>query len=476
MWWRSLRDELESIAIAKIAAELTTQLMPHQKRVQERLKKSPGLIVAHGLGSGKTLSSIAAAVEANGATAAVPASLRANYEKEIAKHVSGDPNIDVVSLQRSALTGEVPLPESGLLIVDEAHRARDPRSKTFRVLRGTPAEKRLLLTGSPVYNRPEDIAPLVNIAAGGEKDVLPMGTDFRHRYVQEPGQSVLDLIPFVHTRASLKRKGELRSKVAPWVDYYADAESSDYPSTKETRVAVPMTKDQSKLHAAAWGQLPAWARAKIRAGLPPTKSELAAINQFEAQTRQISGSMRNYVQEGGPTTPTPKIQRAYEDFMKQYEGNPQHKALIYSNYKAPLVDYKTLLEEKGVPYAEFTGDQTMTERKKIVEGYNAGQIKALLVTSAGGEGLDLKGTRQVQILEPHWNEEKVKQVIGRAVRMGSHTDLPEDQRHVDVQRYVSHPVGFLNMKKPGIEPYLATMSVDKDRLNKQMIEIMKRGQ
>ena len=59
------------------------------------------------------------------------------------------------------------------------------------------------------------------------------------------------------------------------------------------------------------------------------------------------------------------------------------------------------------------------------------------MTAAAAEGLSLKHTRQVHILEPHWNEGRIRQVIGRAVRIDSHVDLPAAQRKVDVYRWVS---------------------------------------
>ncbi len=63
-------------------AGLTTELLPHQQRVVERLRNQPGLLVAHGLGTGKTLSSIAAAEDTPGISRVLaPASLVANYKK-----------------------------------------------------------------------------------------------------------------------------------------------------------------------------------------------------------------------------------------------------------------------------------------------------------------------------------------------------------------------------------------------------------
>jgi len=57
-----------------------------------------------------------------------------------------------------------------------------------------------------------------------------------------------------------------------------------------------------------------------------------------------------------------------------------------------------------------------------------GFVKALLITQSGSEGVSLKNTRQVHLLEPHWNMVRIDQVIGRAVRANSHAAmLPEDR-------------------------------------------------
>ena len=77
------------------------------------------------------------------------------------------------------------------------------------------------------------------------------------------------------------------------------------------------------------------------------------------------------------------------------------------------------------------------QRDQMVRDYNENKIKALLLSRAGGEGLDLKGTRLIQLLEPHWNEEALKQVTGRGIRYRSHSHLPEDQRKVHVQHFVT---------------------------------------
>ena len=43
----------------------------------------------------------------------------------------------------------------------------------------------------------------------------------------------------------------------------------------------------------------------------------------------------------------------------------------------------------------------------------------------------------MHVLEPYWNEVRITQLIGRAVRQCSHADLPMKERYVDVYRYLA---------------------------------------
>jgi SNF2 family DNA or RNA helicase len=99
---------------------------------------------------------------------------------------------------------------------------------------------------------------------------------------------------------------------------------------------------------------------------------------------------------------------------------------------------KYSLSELNIPYVEVNGKLTPRQRKIAVNSYNNDKdpVRVLFVSSAGAEGLDLKKTQSVIILEPHWNNERIKQVIGRAVRYKSHDGLPQRQRHVDIYQLI----------------------------------------
>ena len=86
----------------------------------------------------------------------------------------------------------------------------------------------------------------------------------------------------------------------------------------------------------------------------------------------------------------------------------------------------------GVPIGVINGSTPKKERQEMVNKINKGTIRALLISKAGAEGLDLKGIRDVILLEPGWNETTVNQVVGRARRYKSHSHLPANEQYVDV--------------------------------------------
>ena len=109
--------------------------------------------------------------------------------------------------------------------------------------------------------------------------------------------------------------------------------------------------------------------------------------------------------------------------------------------------------EKGVPaYASYTGDEDEDEREMARLVFNGETEKLpsslkdslkdrklciMMGTKAAAEGITLKNVRNVYIMEPYWNPARIEQVIGRAIRVNSHSTLPEDERNVTVKLYMS---------------------------------------
>jgi hypothetical protein len=64
-------------------------------------------------------------------------------------------------------------------------------------------------------------------------------------------------------------------------------------------------------------------------------------------------------------------------------------------------------------------------------------IRVFMTTKTGAEGISLMNVRQVHIMEPYWQPVLIDQVVGRAVRTGSHLSLPPAERNVEVYVYLA---------------------------------------
>ena len=115
---------------------------------------------------------------------------------------------------------------------------------------------------------------------------------------------------------------------------------------------------------------------------------------------------------------------------------------------------------QGKPtYALYTGTETSEEKEmlrhiyngewdqipesisielnKIAKNNNMGEIiKVFMITSSGSEGINLRNTRYVHIMEPYWHPVRLEQVIGRARRICSHKALPLALQTVEVFVYL----------------------------------------
>jgi len=97
---------------------------------------------------------------------------------------------------------------------------------------------------------------------------------------------------------------------------------------------------------------------------------------------------------------------------------------------------------KNNKFIIITGQVEVEDRQTVVDMFNPNDsgdsfIKLIIISSAGAEGLDLKGVKHVHIMEPYWNWMRITQIIGRAVRYLSHEDLPKKDRNVQPYVYIN---------------------------------------
>ena len=178
------------------------------------------------------------------------------------------------------------------------------------------------------------------------------------------------------------------------------------------------------------------------------------LSNFSPKMAQMLKDLKSTVGKDGEFN----NQFVYSEY-KSLEGLGLFKIILNHNGFQPYKlkkeggQWREVEMEKGVPaYASYTGDEDEDEREMARLVFN-GETEKLpsslkdslkdrklcifMGTKAAAEGITLKNVRNVYIMEPYWNPARIEQVIGRAIRVNSHSTLPEDQRNVTVKLYMS---------------------------------------
>jgi len=436
------------------------ELQDHQKEAIKRL--NGGMIYYHGLGTGKTFTSIAATGKYDKVNVVTPASLRENYKKEIVKAGVKAENYNVGSYDQAQKKAP---PTADAIIVDEVHRISEPSSKRSRAILDIAKshKTRIGLTATPIVNRPSDLAPLAHFV-DPNSDIPMSRKEFDKRYIGTHKPNVVAKLFGARDSNFVSNKKELKKAFKGRMHYVPGGEK-DFPEVKTEYVDVRMTKPQERLYKTLAHTANPLVAFKVRHMIPLSSQELKTANSFMSATRQASNDPQKFGNHGEGS----KVKRAIIDMVEASKKDPNYKGLVYSNYIKSGTSLMTKeLDANGIPYRIFNGSLGDEVRKKAVADYNSGAAKALLISSAGAEGLDLKGTKMVQVLEPHWNNNRIRQVIGRAARYKSHDALPEKERKVVVRRYQS-----TLRRGASADVYLNDMAKKKDELNDKFLEVLK---
>lgn len=471
---------------ADLKPEVTLQ--PHQEEIEGLAKDHPlRMLLVHAMGSGKSLSGIAAS-EARGEpyTAIAPASLRENYKKEISRFTDGQVPSDVMSY--SALAAGK-LPEKGQsLILDESQNLRNMNSARTQeaILAADRAKQVMMLSATPIVNHPSELAVPLRILTGEE--ITPEAFERRyvttktkypslfHRILGWKGKQELDV---AHEK-------ELKKKLKGHVHYY-DPGKPVVPTTHED-IPVTMSPEQAMMHAGMYDRLPWWAKYKLKNEIALTEDEFRRLTAFLTGPRQVG--LSTYPYQKNPDAykafqQSPKLQEAMKHMLAHLK-DPRAKGIAFANFiDAGLTPYAAGLAKAKVPAAVFHGGLSDKERKALVEDYNRGKLRVALFGPSGTEGLSLKGTGLSQLLDPHFQGVRSRQAIGRGLRFDSHTDLPEDMQNMKVQRFFSRlPMGLKDrtLSRLGFDrtkstlatdDHLARISADKERLNARFMALLR---
>ena len=145
---------------------------------------------------------------------------------------------------------------------------------------------------------------------------------------------------------------------------------------------------------------------------------------------------------------------ALEEMGFSRYGYAAHTKSLFKNSPTESIDSITMkprsAENKGnfkpAKYVMITGDKRFSpnnydDMKYITSPDNANgeNVKVILITKAAAEGLDFKHIRQIHIMEPWYNMNRIEQIVGRGVRNLSHCRLSFEERNVEIYLHATLP-------------------------------------
>ena len=199
------------------------------------------------------------------------------------------------------------------------------------------------------------------------------------------------------------------------------------------------------------------------------------------------------------TTLSPKLLNLLENIE---DGDGLH--LVYSEVSCDIM--KQILEKNGFSEFKLTGDEEKEDKKRFImfsdindekekemmlsvynsdwsslppniqdrldktakNNHNGEIVKVFIISGTDAEGISLKNTRFVHIVEPPESTTRIDQVVGRARRLCSHNDLPKELQTVNAYLYIS------TMKdSTTIDEEIYEKANKRDNINKQILQAIK---
>jgi superfamily II DNA or RNA helicase len=405
-------------------ADTDISLKKHQLGVSNQLanKDNRGVIVVHSVGTGKTLTGIATAQciltkkIVSHIIVITPTSLQENFISQAIQYGLTKKQIDtnytfytIQGICNSIESNKAPNPSNCMIIIDESHNLRTLGGSRFDLIfkYSKKADKILLLTATPLINYPSDIINLVSLIRG----IKPIS---KEKFDEIYGS---------------KDKTEFKEYVGGLFNFYirdSDNFDDNFPDKKIHEIFLPMDKKYLETYEA------------IEKGEEHKIKDFANknIHVFYNGLRRVSNIIER--------------KSSKVDWIRdKIESDPKAKYVIFSHFInmgiAPVMNW---LNKVKIPYDLVTGDLDSKDRGKAVSKYNNNEINVLFISKAGSEGLDLKNTKYIIIMESSWNENSIEQIIGRGVRYKSHESLAKSKRLVQVYRlYTIKPNEYKHLNK-----------------------------
>jgi SNF2 family DNA or RNA helicase len=427
--------ELERKLLAKlkrgqdpVAGVLKTKLLPYQAQGALFAACRGRVVLADDMGLGKTVQALAA-VELlrrrkgiERVLVIAPASVKYQWKTEIEKFTELPAQvIDGLLPRRRTLYAspafftltsyELVLKDvrymhelrPDLIILDEAQRIRNWATATARTIKQLKSRYALVLTGTPIENKLEELFSVVEFVDGRR-----LGPAFRflheHRVEDEKGHLL-----------GYRGLDRIHGQMAPILLRRNRAEVlKDLPERTDQVFRVPLTPKQAE---------PYYEQSDILAQLMRKWEKQGWLSEIDQKRvlcciqnmRMLCNSTFLFDKQ---THHSPKLQE-FREILTELAIEENRKVVVFSEYERMTYLAGEELRKLGIGFVSLHGGVPSRQRGALIEKFrNDPACKVFLSTDAGGVGLNLQAASAVVNFEPPWNPARLEQRIGRVHRLG----------------------------------------------------------
>jgi superfamily II DNA or RNA helicase len=284
------------------------------------------------------------------------------------------------------------------IILDESQYIKNASSKTYKTVCELHAERKLVLTGTPVENSLSDLWSQINFL---NKGLLGSLKFFKENFI----------IPIEKNQDEDMQK-QLQKIISPFILRRTKEEvATELPPLTEQLYYCEMLEEQAELYEKEKSAI----RNHLLNHIDQNGMAGSSFIILQAMTRlrQLSNHPAMLRMEGVGSGKFDQVLHNIENLMAE-----KHKVLIFSSFVTHLKLFQLEFEKRGWGYCLLTGQTA--NREKVIADFQGNDEKQLFLISikAGGVGLNLTSADYIFILDPWWNPAVENQAIARAHRIG----------------------------------------------------------
>jgi hypothetical protein len=287
-----------------------------------------------------------------------------------------------------------------LIILDEGQRIKNWEAKTTRVVKGLVSRFALVLSGTPLENRLDDLHSVVAFV-----DPHRLGPSFRFLHRHQRRNEDGKLLGF-------KQLDDLRERLRPiLLRRTRESVRLQLPPRTVEIVRIPPTGEQKDLHDAHMQTVAQIVRKPFL-----TEMDLLRLRMALLMCRMAADS--TFLVDKQPPGWSTKLERLGELF-DGIAAEPDRKVIVFSEWTTMLDLIERQLTKRKLGFVRLDGSVPQKKRQALVSQFQTDEkIRLFLTTNAGSTGLNLQAANTVINVDLPWNPAVLEQRIARAHRMG----------------------------------------------------------